>query len=115
MKKIIDRIDHLIRKTQSPSEEEARTAAVQACRLILQHGLVVQEKPRVEVGQAQSYPSPSPNEQRPRGKPSAKVRAPIRVNGLDAVGRVVRDAAVEAASRVTVKDVVDVFVNPRRR
>jgi hypothetical protein len=36
------------------------------------------------------------------------------VNGVEAVGKVIHDVAIEAASRITVKDVVDVFARRRR-
>jgi len=43
--KIVDRITKLIALSTSPYEQEARTAAHQACKLILSHGLVVHAKP----------------------------------------------------------------------
>jgi|GEM_PF-2713912 len=47
----IDRVQKLIALTSSPHEEEARTAAIQACRLIREYGLIIAEK----VGERPGY------------------------------------------------------------
>lgn len=39
--KVLDRIQKLIALSASPEEEEARTSALMACRLILEHRLIV--------------------------------------------------------------------------
>jgi hypothetical protein len=41
--RILDRVRQLIALASSPEQEEARTAAVLACQLIREHGLVVSE------------------------------------------------------------------------
>lgn len=54
--KLLDRITKLLRlATNNPSEEEARTAALQAAKLIVEHKFVIgREAPRATA------PSPSP-------------------------------------------------------
>jgi len=92
MKKIIERINQLIRLSESASEDapnEARAAALQACRLIVKHGLEVSE-PRTAYAKV--------------GQSSAEV-----------VGKVIHDVAKEAAARITVNDVVDVLGRVVRR
>jgi hypothetical protein len=48
---IVDRIEKLIELTTSPNENEARTAAIIACKMIRENGLIVvdrePEQPRV--------------------------------------------------------------------
>lgn len=44
MSSLLEKVTRLIALAASPVEEEARTSAVKACRLILEHGLVVSEK-----------------------------------------------------------------------
>ena len=110
MSKAIERIEQLITlAVSSASEEEARNAALQACRLIARHKLEVRAKPAPVTAQA----PPEAKSQRP----SARVRTPLNLGGVNvnAVGQVVRDMAVEAASRVTLADVVDVFAKRGRR
>jgi hypothetical protein len=115
MKKVLERVAHLIASAANPSstEEEARTAAVQACRLIHKHGLILLEPG--DVTEATEIPKAAKS--RPR-RPSAHVRVPLRaVAGLEQIGRTVQGVALEAASRVTIADVVDVvgvFVKRRR-
>ncbi len=41
MSDVVDKVRKLVALASSPNEEEARTAAVKACRLILEHKLVV--------------------------------------------------------------------------
>lgn len=85
------------------NEEAARSAALQACRLIARHGLVLQLPPVVAA---------EPSSANVSGRPSARVRVPFKVNHkkVKDVGRFVADLAQEAASRVTVADVVEVAV-----
>lgn len=82
MKKILERVQNLIRLSESTSENEARAAALQACKLIMKHKLCIVEPP---IEETQAIPS-----------------------GAQAVGRAVRDVAADIASRVTAEDVVDV-------
>lgn len=87
--KPIDRVRHLIRLAANAPEEEARNAAVQACRLIEEHGLVIGPKPK---------PKPNPS-----------VDPPPDPRSSASVTEIVREVALEAASRVTARDVADVF------
>ena len=89
--KPIERVRHLIQLAASAPEEEARTAAVQACRLITQHGLVI----GVPKPKAKPTVQPAPTSPDPRSPAS--------------VTEIVREVALEAASRVTARDVADVF------
>jgi len=45
MSKLLDRVGRFIALSASPSEEEARTSAFLACKLIREHKLVVAEAP----------------------------------------------------------------------
>ena len=85
--KPIDRVRQLVRLAANAPEEEARNAAVQACRLIEEHGLVIGP--------------------RPKPKPSAEPTPDPRSSA--SVTEIVREVALEAASRVTARDVADVF------
>jgi hypothetical protein len=77
MSDTIQRVTQLIElANDSGAGNEARNAALQACKLIKKHGLVV----------------------------SVQASNPA----ID-IGDILKDAAVEAASRVTGKDVVDIF------
>lgn len=56
MADIVERVRALIARTSSPHEEEARTAAVIACRLIREHQLdVVPPGPPASVGHEDFY------------------------------------------------------------
>jgi hypothetical protein len=51
MADVVERVRALIARTSSPHEEEARTAAMIACRLIREHGLdVVPPGPTPSIG-----------------------------------------------------------------
>lgn len=103
MDKILERVRRLIRLAASAPENEARSAAVEACRLIETHKLSIQEPSAIcEAGARQEASSRA-----------EEIRRQVE-NGASVVGKAIRDVATEAASRVTVKDVVDAFVKTKR-
>lgn len=107
---VLARVRHLLElASKTSSQEEARTAALQACRLIAKHGLVVRlpTVPASEAADAGTASAGAGNRPWRHQKPSARVRTPLRVNHTD-LTRLVRDMAQEAASRVTIADVVEV-------
>jgi hypothetical protein len=59
----LERVRKLVALAASSSEEEARTSALIACRLILEHGFVVGEKPVW----APKFPAPPPPPTSPLG------------------------------------------------
>lgn len=77
------------------NENEARNAAIKACKLIKKHNLTLSEP----------LPHSAPNFQSP---PRTAPRA-------DAIGNFIRDVATEAASRIKVKDVVDIALASAKR
>lgn len=62
--KLLDKVRKLIALTSSPSLEEARTSAYQACKLIRKHGLVVglaEPEPAMQACPAPSHWSSVPD------------------------------------------------------
>ena len=50
MSRVLDRVSKLLALATSPNEEEARTAAIMACRMIAKHKLVIsEERPTLRV------------------------------------------------------------------
>lgn len=76
MSKVIRRVEQLIQLAASSNENEARNAAVMACKLIREGGLVLSEKPFVKDAPF-SYPTVNPTRE-PMRPPQPK-RSPYVV------------------------------------
>jgi len=71
--KTLDKVVHLIALASSPSEEEARTSAVLACRLIREHGfLVVMSNGAPSPAARTARPAPPRSAPQPRPAPAPK-------------------------------------------
>lgn len=74
MANVVERVRALIARTSSPHEEEARTSAMIACRLIREHGLdVVPPGPAPSVGHV-GHEDPWAREERVRRARAADPR-----------------------------------------
>ena len=97
---VLEQIQHQINLACSnDNENEARNAAIKACKLIRKHNLVISEPLRET--------EPAPRARTPRSStPTPRV---------DAIGSFIKDVAVETARRTTVKDVVDFAMAAAKR